>query len=114
MKVWEMGTIGCIASDIVEKVKSRIAELEDKGEWERYDFRTQDRVLDLVQDELKARLPERGCIIEANVDEIRGLCFNAFAFPVTLAKLLEPNAGRKDATAADADAQANKIEEVLK
>ena len=115
MNVTEMGNIAdSMSDDIVVEVSYRIKDREEKFEFDWYGTDAKETVLGFVKDALKKRLPEVGYVIEATKDEVRGLDFNAFAIPVTLAKLPEPNAGLNDAAAAGADAQANKIEEVLK
>lgn len=88
MKVTEMGNLAnCISFDIADVVRQKISELEAKFEFDWYDPTAKDRVLELVKAEIKARLPEVGFVVKATKDEVRGLPFNAFAQPVTLAKM---------------------------
>ena len=88
MKVTEMGNLAnCISFDIADVVRQKISELEAKFEFDWYCPLAKDRVLELVKAEIKARLPEVGFVVEATKDEVRGLPFNAFAQPVTLAKM---------------------------
>ena len=87
MKVIEMGNLAnSISFDIADVVRQKISELEAKFEFDWYSPESKDRVLELVKAEIKARLPKVGFVVEATVDEVRGLPFNAFAQPVTLAK----------------------------
>ena len=91
MNVTEMGNIAdSMSDDIVVEVSNRIKDREEKFEFDWYGTDAKETVLGFVKDALKKRLPEVGYVIEATKDEVRGLDFNAFAVPVTLAKLEKP------------------------
>lgn len=83
MKVVEAGDIcHAIAKDAVGAVNAAVS---DAGGWMDV-MDIEDVVTAAIRKFVAERIPTRGFVVEATKDEIRGLRFNVFSVPVTLAK----------------------------